>query len=800
MENYTAVKRSLFDKYYQNLNTQQRQAVYTVNGPLLILAGAGSGKTTVLVNRIAYMIRYGNAYYDDIVPEWADDEVVSEMKEALSLPREELECYLDRFANQPCAPWSVLCITFTNKAANEMKERLERTIGDAVNDIWSGTFHSVCLRILRRFCDILGYQQGFTIYDTDDSKKLILSIMKNLHIEDKNLTPKFILNKISQAKDELVYPDEFESLAKDVRLKQVARIYREYQREMMAANAMDFDDIIVNTVRLLEESRDAADFCRRRFRYISVDEFQDTNHAQFTLIKLLSEGRGNIMAVGDDDQSIYRFRGAVIENILDFDKHFDGVRVIKLEQNYRSTQNILNAANAVIRNNVGRRGKDLWTSSGDGDKIMIRKLPTQNEEARFIVNSIIDSVKDDQRKYGDFAILYRMNAQSNSLEGVFAKSGIPYRILGGTRFFDRKEIKDMISYLCVVANTSDNLRLKRIINEPKRKIGDTTVDAVEQIATYEGRSMFAVMEDARSYTALARVAENLVRFTDMIKSLIAINANEGLVSLMQKSIELTGYKRMLEDAGEAEKDRLDNVNELVSNVVEYTENNEEATLAGFLEEVALVADIDGYDDQSDAVVMMTIHSAKGLEFPVVFLPGLEEGVFPGMQSALDPYELEEERRLAYVAMTRAKERLYCLCAKERLLFGRTQYNPQSRFISEIPQQYADIDLGRRERRAERSEGAHYANEGDIFGFSSQSRLSSEFTRSVSSARGEAQKKQSSAVSQRFECGQRVRHAAFGIGEILSVRDMGADVLYEVAFDTVGTKKLMATYAKLTAVE
>ncbi len=808
MSNYTEVKRQLFDKYYAKLNSKQREAVYTINGALLILAGAGSGKTTVLVNRIAHMIRYGDAYRDSYIPEWAGDEVIDEMKEALSLPRESLAAYLDRFAVRSCAPWSVLCITFTNKAANEMKERLSGVIGEASLDLWAGTFHSICLRLLRRFCGSVGYDSGFTIYDNDDSKKLILSIMKNLHIDDKNLTPKYILNRISNAKDELISPEEFSrEVALDSRLRQVGMVYAEYQKELKSANAMDFDDIIVNTVRLLQSDKEAADFCRRRFKYVSVDEFQDTNHAQFELIKLLSAGTGNLMVVGDDDQSIYKFRGATIENILDFDKTFDNVKVIKLEQNYRSTQNILNAANSVIKNNSSRHGKELWTESGDGDKIVIRALDNQNTEARYITESILcEMEKNSELKYSDFAILYRMNAQSNSLEQVFAKSGIPYRILGGLRFFERKEIKDIIAYLCLVSNTNDDLRLKRIINEPKRKIGTTTVDAVEQLANYENVSMFEIMEHAERYTALSRSAPLLVNFTNLIRNLQKIGEEEGLVPLMQKTIEQTGYMQMLLANKETEEDRIDNLNELVSNAVEYCENNEEASLAGFLEDVALVADIDNYDEGADAVVMMTIHSSKGLEFPYVFLPGLEEGVFPGMQSAMDMSELEEERRLAYVAITRAKNKLFCLRARERLLFGRTQYNPESRFLAEIPDKYADRED---EKRTSRGGGYYSGNMAAVSsGFGSgyggikkselaaRDRLSPELTRGVQPQA----KKKPSTVAERFACGQIVSHASFGRGEILSVKDMGGDILYEIAFEKVGTKKLMATYAKLKAEE
>ncbi|MGM9647149.1 MAG: ATP-dependent helicase [Eubacteriales bacterium] len=776
---FTALKRSLFDRLYANLNDCQREAVYTVNGPLLVLAGAGSGKTTVLVRRIAFIIRYGNAYYENRADITVED--LAALEEAKSLSNEELAKFLEKYAVDPCPAWAVLAITFTNKAAGEMKERLEKVIGaeKGAGDIWAGTFHSTCVKLLRRFGEQVGLERSFTIYDTDDSKKLISTILKELNIDEKILPAKTVQNQISKAKDRLITPEDYRTnVGKDFRAGQIARVYELYQKRLLESDAVDFDDIIVKTVEMLTVSEEARTYCQRRFRYVCVDEYQDTNHAQFMLAALLSGGYRNLMVVGDDDQSIYRFRGATIENILGFDKVFPDAKSIKLEQNYRSTEKILKAANGVISNNMGRKGKELWTSKAGGEPIRLRKLNTQNEEGVYISEKIQQICRKEGKKFSDFAVLYRMNAQSNAIEKVLAKSGIPYRVIGGTRFYERKEIKDIMAYLCLVQNSNDNVRLDRIINEPKRKIGATTLSAISDLAAAEGVSKFEIIRNAEQYTALSKSAPNLRMFAALIRQLQQIAAEEPLHVLFEKTIELSGYKQMLLAEGITELDRLENIQELISNAIEYEKSVENATLAGFLEEVALVSDVDNYDREADAVVLMTIHSAKGLEFPVVFIAGFENGIFPGIQSMTDQAEMEEERRLAYVAITRAKEQLYLTHARERMLFGRTQYNPVSRFAEEIPDELIET-VAEPKKQSDFSvpafikKPANAVKEETVF---------------------DMKPKKASAPA--LLPGTRVVHTAFGKGEILSARPVGGDVLYEVAFDSVGTKKLMGIYAKL----
>ena len=789
-ERYIRAKRALFDKAYASLNEKQREAVFTTEKPLLVLAGAGSGKTTVLVKRIAFIIKYGNAYYSENVPESVTEEQVHGLELAADLPTEEIEQLLPVFINNPCPPWQVLAITFTNKAANEIKTRLAGAFSGnetIASDIWAGTFHSICMRILRKYGDRIGYGAGFSIYDTDDVKKLISSCMKILNIDEKIMPIKTVMNEIGRAKDKLITPEMYAREAGvDFRLKKVADIYTEYEKQLKASNSLDFDDIIMETVKLLREDEEVRTYYQRHFKYVCVDEYQDTNHAQFVLTSLLSGGSGNLMVVGDDDQSIYKFRGATIENILDFDRTYNNSKVIKLEQNYRSNGNILDAANEVIKHNEGRKGKTLWTAKGKGDKILLRRLDDQNSEARYIIDTVNAAVSRKEKTYKDFAVLYRVNAQANTIERAFAKSGMPYRVLGGTRFSDRKEIRDIVAYLQLINNHSDRERLLRIINEPKRKIGAKAIEAVEEIAAYENISLFDVIERSASYPALANYVSRFTEFAEIINRLSELSNEVTLDVLVRETLDRTGYRQMLIDAGEEEAERLDNLDEFVSNVIEYQNNNEEPTLTGFLEETALVADVDRYDENADAVVLMTIHSAKGLEFPVVFLPGFEDGIFPGMQSILDPSELEEERRLAYVAITRAKERLYITHAKSRLLFGRTQYNPRSRFIDEIPTELID-DISGENVRAEQVRVPF---------------TGSKKPRNVPYEAITVNKplfaKQPEKTAQ-FAAGDRVCHMTFGEGEIISVKPMGADTLYEIMFDSVGMKKLMATYARLKKV-
>ncbi len=794
---YLRAKRALFDRYYSSLNETQRQAVYAVDGPLLILAGAGSGKTTVLVHRIAHIIRYGCAYTDPTVPADAGEEALDELRRAAELPREELGEYLTRFAVNTPPPWAVLAITFTNKAAGEIKARLASVFGPdstAPGDIWAGTFHSVCMRLLRKYCISVGYQPGFGVCDTDDAKKLLSQCMKELNIDDRQLPVKTVMNQIGRAKDRLLTPDDFAREAgTDFKLKQIAQIYALYQERLVSSNLLDFDDIIMQTVRLLREDAEAREYVQNKFRYVCVDEYQDTNRAQLELTLLLSGKYNNIMVVGDDDQSIYRFRGATIENILHFEDTCRGARVIKLEQNYRSTRTILDAANGVISHNASRHEKTLWTDGAVGEKISLRRLGNQNDEARFICDRIHAGLRSHAHACRDYAVLYRTNAQSRAIEQVFAKSGIPYRMLGALRFYDRQEIRDILAYLCVVNNPLDGIRLRRIVNVPRRGIGEKSVTAAETLAAAVGCPLTELFAHAGEYKAIpAAAARGMEELASLIDRLREAAAEKSVSELIRMTAVESGYEKMWMDAGEAEADRLENIGELISSAVQYEQSAEEPSLSEFLEEVALVSDVDKYDETADAVVLMTIHSAKGLEFPVVFLPGMEEGIFPGHQSVLDPDEVEEERRLAYVAITRAKEKVYITCVHDRMLNGSTQYNPPSRFIDEIPAELLEEEDVYR---------AAPSGKTIVFG-SNASPARAQYGTGNSPFRpappsASSKKVLDSPKLPSFAVGDRVRHTTFGEGEILSVRQMGGDTLYEIAFDRVGTKKLMATYARLT---
>lgn len=722
------------------LNAMQQEAVNQTEGPLLILAGAGSGKTTVLVNRVQHIIGSGLA-----------------------------------------APWQVLAITFTNKAAGEIRERLINAIGPEANDIWAYTFHSCCARILRRFADRLGYTSHFTIYDTDDQKRVMKHCQKALEISDKILHHKSILSEISSAKDSLVDYEEYKKLAQnDFRKAHIADCYELYQKELLKSDAMDFDDIIFNTVRLLEGNPDVLELYQKQFKYVMVDEYQDTSHAQYILVSLLAGGYNNICVVGDDDQSIYRFRGATIENILSFENQYKNARVIRLEQNYRSTQNILDAANAVIANNKNRKGKNLWTQAGSGEKIIFNTLEDEAAEASFIAQEILKNVKNG-KKMSDHAVLYRMNAQSRNIEITFAKSGIPHKVIGGNRFFDRKEIKDVISYFAVINNPADNVRLQRIINVPKRGIGDTMFANVMEIATGLGLSAFEVCERADEFQKTLRSAQKLQGFAAMIRHFQdCLDDDMPLSDLLQEVLDKTNYFDYLDEDPESAEDRKNNINELSSMFIKYQEEDADFELSDFLEDVALVADIDSYNEDDDAVVLMTLHSAKGLEFPIVFIPGMEESVFPGNQSVYSEEDLEEERRLAYVGITRAKEKLYLLNARRRMLYGTTNRNQASRFLREIPLSVTD-DI------TVQSYVPH-----SKFGSFAQPAHST----SSSAAHKFGQVGGASASAQNYSAGDTVRHKAFGTGVVLSARAMGNDTMLEVAFDRAGTKKLMANYAKL----
>ncbi len=796
-ERYQKAKQALFDKAYGILNERQREAVFTTEGPLLVLAGAGSGKTTVLVRRIAYIIRFGNAYYTDYMPDYIDEAHVADLEQAIRLSVGEIEEILPEFIHDPCPPYKMLAITFTNKAAGEIKKRLSEQFADETpaKEIWSGTFHSVCMRILRTHGERLGYDKNFTIYDTDDTKKAITAVMKRLQIDEKQFPPKAVAAAISRAKDALQDPEDFaDEAGSDYRLSRIAAIYRGYAEDMKRSGALDFDDIIMQTVRLLRENPDLLAYYQKKFRYVCIDEYQDTNRAQFELAALLSGGSHNLMVVGDDDQSIYKFRGATIENILGFDRVFTGATVIKLEQNYRSTGTILEAANHVIEKNQGRRGKTLWTAGEKGSPIVLRRADDQIAESRSIVDTIRRMCETGDRHYRDFAVLYRTNSQSAGVERALSRSTIPYRILGGTRFNDRKEIRDAVAYLQLICNHNDRERLLRIINEPRRKIGDKTIALVSAIAEETGQSLFSVMERAEEYPAIARALPQLKSFTDLIGRLTAMMETLPLPDLFDEVMEQSGYLPMLREGGEPEREHVENIAELKSNIVEYVKTREEAgetpSISDFLEEYALVADVDKYDTEADAVVLMTIHSAKGLEFPIVFLPGMEDGIFPGIQNILgNPEDMEEERRLAYVALTRAKEQIFISHARSRIWYGQTVANPPSRFVSEIPE-----ELLSREDLTAQGIGGEAPR-----GYYERPRRPQPVRHTDRITVG--QPTPTATVNAReaiktFAPGDRVSHATFGEGEILSVKPMGADKLIEVIFDSVGTKKLMGTYAKL----
>lgn len=725
----------------------QQQAVFCTEGPLLILAGAGSGKTTVLVNRIAYILQ-----------------------------------------SELCKPWQILAITFTNKAAGELKERICNAVPEGGSDIWAATFHSTCARILRRYGDRIGFTSHFTVYGTDDQKKLVKDILKQLNYDEKMLPVKRVLNEISKAKDEMLTPQEMIKRAGYDNLKQsVAKVYEIYQSRLKTADAMDFDDMLCKTVELFQKCPDILEFYQNQFKYIMVDEYQDTNKVQYKFVSMLAAKYGNICVVGDDDQSIYKFRGATIENILSFENTFKGAKMIRLEQNYRSTQNILNAANGVISNNTMRKGKTLWTENAVGDKIEVHTSDSERDEAQFIAKTILDGVADG-RKFSDFAILYRMNAQSNSIEQALSRSGIPHRVIGGRRFYDREEIRDMVAYLQVINNPHDDVRLGRIINVPKRGIGATTLEKASEIAAGLGESIYSVIKDADVYPQLSRAATKLKSFVALIDGLMEAeqSGDYSLAELYNLILEHTDYEKYLKTEKDNPDVRIENIEELSSNIIKFEEDYaEEASLSNFLEEISLQTDIDNYDAEADSSVMMTLHSAKGLEFPVVFIAGLEEGVFPSIATMMNPDELNEERRLAYVGITRAKEKLYITKAKSRMLMGHTSYNKVSRFVNEIP-----------------PELLNYTGEKKTFastnGFSaSSSHISigagSKFTPNKSFNTFTKPAVKSGTVYKKGDC---VFHKVFGRGMIMKTEKMGNDTMLEVAFDKAGTKTLMANFSKM----
>ena len=818
---FITARRAAITADFQKLNPRQQEGVLTTEGPLLLLAGAGSGKTTVLINRVANLLRYGRGSDCEDIPVPVDEDTVTFLEGYVTAPaaeREEQRPLMQYLcAVEPASPWEVLAITFTNKAANELKERLGRMLGEEqARDVWASTFHSACVRILRRDIDRIGFDRSFTIYDSDDSKRVIKDVLKELSLEEKSFPPREILSVISQAKDRMQSPEEFIHYwegVNDWRRIRIGKVYALYSKKLREANALDFDDIILHTVRLLESCPDVLERYQRKFRYILIDEYQDTNHLQYLLVSLLAGGWRNICVVGDDDQSIYRFRGADISNILSFEKEYRGARTIRLEQNYRSTQNILDAANAVIRHNEGRKGKTLWTENGDGEKVIIKTAFNESDEANYVVGQVMT----DYRRGGnwkDHAVLYRMNAQSNALEYAFKRNGVPYKIYGGMKFFDRAEIKDMLAYLCVINNPADDLRLRRIVNVPSRKIGQATVDKAQTIATEQETTLYQVFRQAADYPELKNVAGKLIAFTELIESMRKQVESCDLIELYDMVCDKSGYTAALREKNDMEsRGRLENVEELKSSIQGYLENVEgEPSLSGFLDEVALYTDLDSQSDSDNCVTMMTMHAAKGLEFPHVYVVGMEDGLFPGNRAMGDAEEMEEERRLCYVAMTRAKETLTLTNARQRMLFGRTAPAMPSRFLKEIPEENmewiskpqprsVESDIGWGDGLGDGYAGQH-SGYGERYGSygSGQSRRAAPVTTSHASAVPTAKPLQAAAGGVRKAApsgglmqlapGESVRHDAFGHGMVLSVRVMGNDALIEVAFDTVGTKKLM----------
>lgn len=779
---FSELRNRALSRYYPKLNKRQSEAVLSTEGPLLVLAGAGSGKTTVIIHKIAHLIRFGSAAeptelspQDTEILTWFANGELDELPPALE----------NALIGDTVMPWQILAITFTNKAAGELKQRLSAQLGPEGNDVYASTFHSACVRFLRRDAEKIGYDKSFTIYDTADQQTVIKECLKELAIDDKKYPPRAVISAISNAKDKLINPEEYEKLNRgDFYYSKIAQIYALYQRKLKLNNAMDFDDLIVNTIRLFEECREVLEYYQNRFKYILVDEYQDTNRAQYRLVSLLAQKHQNLCVVGDDDQSIYKFRGADIQNILGFEKEFKNCRVIKLEENYRSTQNILDAANAVIRNNCGRKGKELWTSNGEGDKISLYTAANEHSEGMYIA----DTIKGLDAPLSDTVILYRMNAMSRIIEDALLRSAIPYKVLGGLRFYDRKEIKDLTSYLRLIVNTGDNIALRRVINEPKRGIGVTTTDRVNAISVGEGISMFEVCKKADEFEEISSsTAKKLVAFAAMITELKEkLDEGTGPELFVKLVMDKTGLVAALKQEKTVENQtRLENLEEFITMVQEAVKKDSAITMEQILEDISLISDIDNYDEAQDTVTLMTLHSAKGLEFPNVFLIGMEDGIFPGVRSFGNEEEIEEERRLCYVGITRAKKNLFITKAKSRTLFGSTKYNPPSRFLDEIPDELMNIT---EEEPPKISEG--FSFDKTSVGFGKSGLLDKQ-----KASRAENADKGALAYS----VGDRVKHRKFGIGIITAAQSMGADYLLKIDFPE-GEKKLLAAYAPIEKIE
>ncbi len=773
---YIRQRRHFIESRFPDLNDMQLKAAMVTEGPLLILAGAGSGKTTVLINRIENLLTFGRASDTGELPFHADEKGL----EILRCGGDEAIPYA---ALEPVEPWRILAITFTNKAAGELKSRLEMRLGDMANGIWACTFHAACVRILRRDAEKLGYPSSFTVYDTSDSQTLAKRILRDMDIDEKLLPHKAALSAVSRAKDEKIGAAEYlqkAALSGDIRAKKLGEFYLEYSRRLFAAGAMDFDDLIYNTVLLLEGNDDVRDYWQRRFKYILIDEYQDTNHLQYLLASLLAGERKNLCVVGDDDQSIYKFRGATIENILSFEDQYKGCRTIRLERNYRSTGHILAAANSVIRHNRGRKGKELWTNADMGDRIKLTVADNETEEAQYVAAAIMAEYGKGAN-WRDSAVLYRMNAQSNQFEYAFKRSGIPYRIIGGTRFFERAEIKDILAYLCVIASPNDDLRLGRIINVPVRGIGERSVEIAREIAAEKGCSLFSVIKNADMHPELSRPAIRMRQFAALIDELRSFSENNPPDLLLDELIDKTGYIRALEEKNTLEDAaRIENVRELKTSIVTFMKESGDTTLDGYLANVALYTDMDTYDPDADSVVLMTMHTAKGLEFPTVYLAGMEETIFPGIRAIGDSEEMEEERRLCYVAITRAKKKLELLCTRQRMIFGKTNVNKVSRFVNEIADENIEKNIPK---------GYGYRDNSLQEEFAAKRTYSSGYTRAASAAAQETKKVE-------YAVGDHVKHTFFGDGVITKITPMGGDHFVEINFSAQGTKKLMLRAAAL----
>ena len=780
-QQFCALRDTYIEKQFGRLNDMQREAVFTTNGPLLILAGAGSGKTTVLVNRIANLIRFGSAHGSRWTPREVTEDDVKALRTAI-MTGTDAPSWLDGMLRKDAVrSWNVMAITFTNKAAGELKERLRRMLGGEEGDeVFASTFHSACVRILRRWAEEIGYPRSFTIYDSDDSQRVMKTVYKELSVDDKFFPVKSAINQMSRWKDQLISPEEaLKTPARDTKGALAAKVYAAYEKKLKEAGAFDFDDLIYQTVILLSEHKDVREFYQNKYKYLLVDEYQDTSVAQFRLVSLLTGPEKNICVVGDDDQSIYRFRGATIENILNFERIYKGTRTIRLEQNYRSTSNILNAANCVIQHNTERKGKTLWTKNGEGDKVQVYTAENEQDEASHIADVIGQHLKEGGH-LADHAILYRMNAQSNMLERALVRSGVPYRIYGGTRFYDRKEIRDIIAYMSIVENPNDRVRFERIVNEPKRGIGDATLSLLQDITQDLHLSPLEVMRNADQYPVLSKKMNALKKFAVMWDELIEAERELPLEKFLDVVLEKTGYRAALEQMGEEGTFRLENVEELKSSILTYQNEAEEPSLGGFLEEISLYTDVDKYEPEQDVVMLMTVHSAKGLEFQNVFLVGMEQGVFPGNRSLDSREDLEEERRLAYVALTRAKKKLTLTTAASRMLFGMTMRNLPSQFLTEIDRQLIEQEASQRQSRR------------GISADKLESVQSISLQRQMASAKPQKYK----AEPKEFHVGERVRHATFGDGTVLAITKMANDAMLEVGFDQVGTKRLMASHPKI----